>query len=1041
MEVMVKKHGFRALFHALLALQAAAPHGRAQSIYTPYAFTNFAGRPGGPGFADGVGSGARFRSPSGAAVDGAGNVYVADKNNFAIRKITPDGVVSTLAGMHGQPGTADGVGSAAQFGSAFGGPTSVAVDSATNVYVTDTYNATVRKITPNGSVTTLAGAPGSTGSIDGPGATARFLGPVGITFGIDGNLYVTDGVAATGGYTVRRVTLAGVVTTLAGNPTQSCAKDGTNGVALFGSPFMGGPAGIVMDTTTNLFVADTYNDTIRMVSPQGTDWVVKTLFGVTGSAGFTDGVNGDDPGDALLDNPYGLAVDASGDLYESDSPAQTIRSISYPSILTIAGDPTVFGSTDGIGSAARFLTPQGVAVDAQYNVYVADFGNQTIREISPTASDWMVTTQAGLAGGPGYADGAGAAAQFYLPRGAALDPAGNLYVADTQNYAIRRVDPLGIVTTIAGTPGNKGSTDGVGFGSAQFNGPIGLSADSSGNLYVGDAGNETIRMVTPAALTTTLAGQVGVTGSSNGTGSGAQFHQPSGTAVDGAGNVYVADSLNRVIRKIAPGGMVSTFAGSTSQQGTNDGVGGAARFMSPVALAVDQTNNVYVADQGGNTIRFITPDGTVSTLAGQGKVSGTNNGVGAAAQFNGPQGVAVDAGGNVYVSDSGNQTIRKIDATGTVTTLAGSPLQSGSKDGANSTALFSTPRGIAVDSATNVYVADSVNSTIRKLVPAGTNWVVTTLAGSPGQHGTMDVVGTEARFQIPYGLAVDAGGNIYAIDHSNDSIRKITPAGLVSTFAGAPGVAGSVDGRGAPAQFAQPVSIAVDSSTNIYVADYGNVTVRKISPIGTNWLVTTLAGSVGVTGTNDGTGSAALFGHFHGIGVDGAQNVYVTDTENLTIRKITPAGVVNTLAGQAGQGGLLDGLGSAARFGGPIDVVSDAAGNLTVVDGYSIRQVSSAGLVTTIAGCPSGGCLDAIGSADGPGATARFGFPAGIARDTAGNLYVADEGNDTIRKLVYSGGEWMVTTLAGLTGQASALDGIGSEARFDNPTGIAVDAA
>ena len=305
------------------------------------------------------------------------------------------------------------------------------------------------------------------------------------------------------------------------------------------------------------------------------------------------------------------------------------------------------------------------------------------------------------------------------------------------------------MTTIAGTPGNKGSTDGVGFGSAQFNSPIGLSADSSGNLYVGDAGNQTIRMVTPTALTTTLAGQVGVTGSLNGTGTGAQFHQPSGTAVDTAGNVYVADSLNRVIRKISPGGLVSTFAGNSSQQGTNDGVGGAARFINPVALAVDQTNNVYVTDQGGNTIRFITPDGTVSTLAGLGKASGTNDGVGTAARFNGPQGVAVDVGGNVYISDSGNQTIRKIDTTGLVTTLAGSPQQTGSKDGAGSTAMFSTPRGITVDGATNVYVADSVNSTIRQLVLVGTNWVVTTLAGSPGQHGTMDGVGSAARFQFP----------------------------------------------------------------------------------------------------------------------------------------------------------------------------------------------------------------------------------------------------------------------------------------------------
>ncbi len=382
-----------------------------------------------------------------------------------------------------------------------------------------------------------------------------------------------------------------------------------------------------------------------------------------------------------------------------------------------------------------------------------------------------------------------------------------------------------------------------------------------------------------------------------------------------------------------------------------------------------------------------------------------------------------------------------ITSAGVVSTIAGSPGQTGSTDGTNGTALFSTPRGIAVDGATNVYVADSGNSIIRKLVLIGTNWVVTTLAGSSGQSGSVDGPGSVARFHGPYGLTVDHAGNIYAVDRSNDSIRKITPGGVVTTFAGVGGLAGSADGIGAAAQFDQPVNVAVDGSTNIYVADFQNRTVRKISPVGTNWVVTTLAGTVGVVGTNDGPGNVALFNQFHGIGVDGDQNVYVTDTGNFTLRKITPEGIVSTLAGAPGQQGLMDGTGKAARFGGPIDVVSDASGNLTVVDGYSIRQVSPAGAVSTIAGCPSGGCTDAIGSADGPGATARFDAPGGIARDTAGNLYVADTANDTIRKLTYSSGEWMVTTLAGLVGQTNSTAGVGMDARFDNPMGVAVDAS
>ncbi len=190
-------------------------------------------------------------------------------------------------------------------------------------------------------------------------------------------------------------------------------------------------------------------------------------------------------------------------------------------------------------------------------------------------------------------------------------------MADTQNHVIRRVDPAGDVTTIAGSPGNKGSADGVGFGASEFNAPIGITADSAGNLYVGDSGNDIVRKITAAGVVTTIAGQVGVTGNANGNGSGAQFNEPNGTAADNAGNVYVADLVNRVIRKITSSGDVSTLAGTNSLQGTNDGLGGAARFTSPTALATDSSNNLYVADQGGDSIRMITPDGDVTTFAGQ----------------------------------------------------------------------------------------------------------------------------------------------------------------------------------------------------------------------------------------------------------------------------------------------------------------------------------------------------------------------------------------------------------------------------------------
>jgi sugar lactone lactonase YvrE len=501
--------------------------------------------------------------------------------------------------------------------------------------------------------------------------------------------------------------------------------------------------------------------------------------------------------------------------------------------------------------------------------------------------------------------------------------------------------------------------------------------------------------------------------------------------------------VNRTIRKITPAGVVSVFAGSQSVQGTNDGQGTLAQFTMTTAAVVDSGNNIYVADNGANTIRKITSSGLVSTFAGVGKSAGTNDGVGDAARFSGPQALAVDAAGNIYVCDTGNNTIRMITPGRAVTTIAGSPILSGSADGTNSSALFSTPRGIAVDSTGILYVSDAGNNTIRKITHSGTNWIVTTLAGSAtGLNGLVDATNSVARFHNLFGMVADGGGNVFVVDRSNDAIRKVTPAGAVTTFAGTPGVAGSVDGIGAEAVFDQPGSITVDSQTNIYVGDYQNYVVRKISPVGTNWLVTTLAGYPRLQGTNDGVGTSAQFSQIHGIAVDGAGNVFANDLGNLIVRKITPAGSVSTFVGAPGQGGGTDGTGNGARLAGPIGIaVNPTTGGFVVVDGYSVRTISAGGVVTTIAGCPSGGCTNAIGSADGPGLSARFGFPAGVAVDGNGNIYVADYGNDTIRRLTGSGINWTMTTLGGVPGQGAYTDGTGSAARLYNPYGIAVDSA
>ncbi len=330
----------------------------------------------------------------------------------------------------------------------------------------------------------------------------------------------------------------------------------------------------------------------------------------------------------------------------------------------------------------------------------------------------------------------------------------------------------------------------------------------------------------PGALTfATLAGQAGIKGSADGIGIKAQFNVPSALALDSFGNIYVADTANNAIRKISTDGAVITLAGLAGSSGSIDGNGSSARFLAPFGIAADNAGNVYVADTANNTIRKITPNGTVSTLAGLTKYPGSTDGIGDNARFRNPWGVAVDSAGNVYVADTSNNTIRKIAPNGTTTTLAGKAGSQGSADGVGNNARFWNPQGLAVDSANNVYVADTFNDTIRKITPNG---LVTTLAGSASVQGSADGNGSTARFSSPQGLAVDSMGNIYVADTDNSTIRKITPSALVSTVAGQAGSpAGAADGAGSDARFSHPNKVAVDNAGNIYVVDTSNHTVRK----------------------------------------------------------------------------------------------------------------------------------------------------------------------------------------------------------------------
>jgi alpha-tubulin suppressor-like RCC1 family protein/sugar lactone lactonase YvrE len=476
------------------------------------------------------------------------------------------------------------------------------------------------------------------------------------------------------------------------------------------------------------------------------------------------------------------------------------------------------------------------------------------------------TTLAG-SGNAGATDATGSAAEFNAPRSAALDSAGNLYVADMGNHTIRKITPAGVVTTFAGS-GVAGSTDDTGT-AASFNTPRGVAVDSAGTVYVSDSGNHKIRKITSAGVVTTLAGS-GAAAFLNGTGTGASFSSPMGLAVDSSGNLYVADSGNHRIRKVTSGGVVTTYAGSTSGY-TNSSSATSARFRNPGGLVIDSAGVIHVADSVNHAIRRINfgaaTGGTVSTLAGFPTI-GSTDATGTAARFNTPTGITRDSAGNFYVADYGNHLIRKITSAGVVTTIGGSG-SSGSTDGFGNAALFNTPSDIVVNSSGTLYVVDSTNHKIRSgaLATAPVQTSATTASGNVGASFSYQIVFSNSPTSytatgLPGGLSVDsttgiisgspsvAGTFVVTLSASNAALDgngtltlDIAPAGQTITFGSlSPKTYGDVFNISATASSGLTPSFSIVSGpasisgNTVTITGVGTVTVRATQPGDTSYL-------------------------------------------------------------------------------------------------------------------------------------------------------------------------------------------------------------
>lgn len=645
---------------------------------TDYVFNHLAGATTGPGRADGKGRYAHFLGPAAVTVDASSNVYVADAGNCTIRKVAPDGTVTTLAGVPGVPGADDGP------DGRFENPVALALDRAGNLFVADLDNHSIREVTPDGTISTFAGKNGVDGTDDGIGQAARFREPTALAFDSRGNLFVVDHASNS----IRKITADGTVTTFAGKYGAPLSVDGVGTEAQFDKP-----TALAIDREDNLFVLEWESGYIRKVTP--------------------------------------------------DAVVSTVVPNYYPN---------------------RFFYAYGLAVDAADNLYVADTGRSIIQKMIPGQGP---TVFAGTKDIAGTVSGPRAIAQFNWPTGLAIGPTGDIYVADTNNDRIQKIDASGAVTTLAGSALSPGYMDGAGAW-ARFNSANDLGVDDKGNLYVPEYRKGAVRKVTPDGVVSTLAGTPGNFGYRDGSGRVAQFMILSSIAVDGRGNCYLADTGNEVVRKIASDGEVSTLAGSPGKSGYADGTGAAARFYSPQATAVDRDGIVYVADDGNHVIRKITPDGTVTTLAGGGLGAADKDGVGRDAVLDVITHLASDAEGNIYATEPLSCVVRKITPDGVVTTFAGKRGQVGFVDGTGPEARFSALQGIT-SGPDGIYVIDY--DTVRRIAPDGT---VTTLAGSPGELMEVDGRSDKARFFYASGVAVDAAGNIYVSEYGGHSIRKGT---------------------------------------------------------------------------------------------------------------------------------------------------------------------------------------------------------------------------------------------------------------------------
>lgn len=1019
--------------------------------------------------------------PHSVATDKNGNIYIADRRNYCVWKVFKNGQMTNLAGRPGIPGlTASGSEANRAF---LRYPVGVAVDRLGNVYIADEGNKALYKVTSDNFISTVVSLEGKEGysGDGGPVGQAKFSSFSSIATDSQGNLYIND----QGNHCIRKINPDGIVSTLAGTGVAGYSGDGSNANAaqlnlnLYDQ--------LVSDQNGNIFIVDGGNHRVRKIDANTGN--ITTIAG-TGVAGYSG--DGSLATSAQLEAPSGIAIDKNGHVYIADYGNARIRRIDKNTqvISTVAGNGHLnYGSGyDGDGKYAYNASlgaPTDMAEDAQGNLYIADMANHRVRKVDPRG---FITTFAGT-GVAGYSGDGGkaASAQLSAPTGIAVDKVGNVYIADSSNHCIRKVDLDGNISTFTGTGVAGYSGDGGIASNAQLHAPYDLMIDYNNEVYIADTYNHVIRKISTNGIITTIAG-TGVAGYSNDDvqASTSQLNHPTCIIKDWSDNLYIADRNNHRIRKISKTGIITTYAGTGESFQGAPSIPKQTRLYHPTSLAFASDGSFFFSDAGNHLIRRIR-NGRVDDYMGRhGRIKGFRDSrVRTRAYLNSPQGIMIDRSGNLYFADQGNNQIRKLLNTrfyGRLKVSYGNRVISGNNNSSSNNSIYlgNTKLGSIKKDTFNIAItrlhgntpiiferfevtgdfqlaSDTLqriegqnasfilkmdtstpglktgkvkvlgNSSIEFLISgivgkSDSQQIVYTLAGNNGNFGwhPNNESAYTARLNPPSDMVLDHIGNIYIVERKDHRVRKVDAiTGKISNFAGT-GIAGfsGDNGKAVDATLNEPGGVAVDKVGNVYIADIRNSRIRRVDV--TTGIITTIAGGGERSNTGEGIlANEAYIEALYALTIDPQGNIFfVQNYSNRVIKKIeATTGKLFTYAG-GGKAYAEGVLATKAGISSVSRIFSDFNGNIYFVAGNRIQKIDAiTKIITTIAGTGQAGF-----NGDNKLATqTTLMNPAGIAVDTNGDIYMAD-GSGRIRKI--DAVSQQVTTIAGNGFSGRAGEGV-----------------